>query len=109
MDFPWGNPTHVCSPQTGSQDTPKSNLVKPLSVIGAHYRNMGEGLLRGAEMTQKGKTHSSVGENSQNGELGALGAACWQLSRLDAAFSRCLCWSEPLPGGSAGSCFSQPT
>jgi hypothetical protein len=48
---------------------PKVQLCKPMSFIGVTYRNMGEGFLTGAEMTQRqlGLTtaHPSMGDSSQ--------------------------------------------
>jgi hypothetical protein len=45
--------THVYSQQTKVWMPPKSNLEEPVSSLGVIYRHMGEGLLTGAEMTQK--------------------------------------------------------
>ena len=41
------------------QSTTKVQLGEPMSFIGVTYRNMGEGLLTGAEMTQGQLYHQS--------------------------------------------------
>jgi hypothetical protein len=42
-----------------STDTTKVQRGEPMSLIGVTYRNMGEGLLPGAEMTQRQPHHQS--------------------------------------------------
>ena len=43
-----------------SKDTTKVQLGKPMSFIGIIYRNMGEGLLKEAEMSQRQVRHQSL-------------------------------------------------
>ena len=55
-----------------SAHTTKVLLGEPISFIGVTYRNMGEGLLTGAEMTQRQLHHQSppsMGDSSQKLEL----------------------------------------
>lgn len=52
-----------------STDATKVQLDKPVSFIGVTYRNMGEGFLTGAEMTQTPcitKAHPSMNDISQS-------------------------------------------
>lgn len=79
----------------------KVHLGEPMSFIKVTYRNMGEGSLIGAEMTQRqlhGQTHSSMGDSSQSWEPGAHCTACRQLSRSKSVLSGFFGWSKPLPG-----------
>lgn len=67
--FPGGHNAYLCStqwdPRTDqSRDTTKVQFGKLVSFIGITYRNVCEGLLIAAAMTQSSisKAHSSVGE-----------------------------------------------
>lgn len=67
--------------------------------IGVTYRNMGEGLLRRAEMTQRQLHHqspASMGNGLKSGNLEHT--ACPQLGRSENVLSRQRCWYVPLPG-----------
>lgn len=49
-------------------DTIKVQVGEPMSFIGMPYRNLGEGLFTGREMTQRQlyhRAHLNVGDNSQ--------------------------------------------
>lgn len=98
--------THVYSPQIGSppqikvQTPPKFTLMNQQVLSGLH-RNMGEGLIRGAERTQSiTKAHPNTGGSSQSWEPGTHWTACGQLHRLDSGLCRCLSGSKALPGSS---------
>ena len=82
-----------------SAHTTKVLLDEPISFIGVTYRNMGEGLLTGAEMTQRQlhrQSLPSVGDSSQ--KLGAWRncTACRWIKGLENVHSRCLSWSKLL-------------
>lgn len=64
-------------------DTTKVQFVDPVSFSGVTYRNLGEELLTGAEMTQRHcitQAHSSMSDSSQNWEPGAHCSAGWRVS-----------------------------
>lgn len=72
--FPGRCDTHTYSfqtenpPQTREQMPSKVQLKEPMSFIGVTYRNMGEGFLTGAEITQRQLPHHSPpqpGDSSQ--------------------------------------------
>jgi hypothetical protein len=80
--------------------TTKVLLGELISFIGVAYRNMGEGLLTGTEMTQKQlhrQSLPSVGDSSQKLRTWRNCTACRWINGLKNVLSRCLSWSELLP------------
>ena len=63
------SPLHKEPRKDQSAHTTKVLVDEPISFIGVTYRNMGEGLVTGAEMTQKllhRQSLPSMGDRSQN-------------------------------------------
>ena len=82
-----------------SAHTTRVLLGEPISFIGVTYRNMGEGLVTGAEMTQRQlhcQSLPSVGDSSQKlGTWRNCTAYRW-IKGLENVHSRCLSWSKLL-------------
>lgn len=79
----------------------KVQLGEPVGFIGVSYRNVGEGLRTGAQMTQRQLCHQVPPQHGWQlttaGKSGAHCTACRQLSGLESAFSKWL-WPKPLLG-----------
>jgi len=84
-----------------------SNLVNQVSFIGVTYRNMGEGLLPGTEMTQAASPNTTPAKPTAHkaGNLEHTVLPAGSSNRLGNVLSWCLGWSKPPPGSSAGFCF----
>lgn len=102
----WGDVTkHLLAPETEliadhSTDTTKVQFGKLVSFIEVTYRNTGERLLMGAELTWRQPHHQSPPwlrcQPMKTGNLEHV-EVLQQLSRLGGVFFRSLGWSEPLP------------
>lgn len=79
----------------GNPRQSRVHLGEPMSPVGVTYRRT----VTATRMTQRQlHSHSAPPE---------WGTACRQLNRLKSVLPRCLSWSKPLPGSSAGVCFFQ--
>ena len=91
------SPLHKEPRTDQSAQTTKVLLGELISCIGVTYRNMSEGLLTGAEMTQRQlhcQSLSSIGDSSQKlGTWRNCTAYRW-IKGLENAHSRCLSWSK---------------
>lgn len=79
--------------QTEARIPSISKLDELVGFIGVAYKTMGEGLLIGAERTQRQlyhQAHFTEGESPQSWEPGAHCTAFRQLIKLEGVFSRCL-------------------
>lgn len=100
-------PDSIILTDQNTDTTTKSNLVNQWVFIEVAYNNMSERLFTGAEITQRQLYHQRPpqhgGQLSKAGALEhiaqpVLSSIFWRVS-----FSRCLRWSNPLPGSSTQS------